>query len=60
LAEEIRKELDVKVELKPGEFHSFDVFVDGNLIFSKFKEDRFPEPEEVIELIRPYLELDQH
>ena len=59
MAEEVRKELDIVVELKPGEYHSFDVFVNGNLVFSKFKEDRFPEPEEIIELLRPYLELDQ-
>jgi selT/selW/selH-like putative selenoprotein len=55
LAEEIKKEFDVEVELKPGEFHSFDVFVDGSLIFSKSKEGRFPEPEEIIKLIRTYL-----
>jgi selT/selW/selH-like putative selenoprotein len=55
LAEEIKKEFDVEVELKPGEFHSFDVFVDGSLIFSKSKEGRFPEPEEIIKLIRIYL-----
>jgi predicted Rdx family selenoprotein len=46
----------VDVELEPGEFHSFDVLVDGNLIFSKFEEDRFPEPEEIVELIRAYLD----
>jgi selT/selW/selH-like putative selenoprotein len=56
LADEIEKELAVKVELEPGDFHSFDVLVDDNLIFSKFAEDRFPEPEEIIALIRVYLE----
>jgi selT/selW/selH-like putative selenoprotein len=56
LAAEIEKVLAVDVELEPGEFHSFDVLVDGNLIFSKFEEDRFPEPEEIVELIRAYLD----
>jgi len=56
LAEEIKKELDLHVDMKPGEFHSFDVLVDDKLIFSKFEEGRFPEPEEIIETIRSYLE----
>ena len=55
LAEEIKKELDIDVELKPGELHSFDVFVNDKLIFSKFEADRFPEPEEIIAIIRTYL-----
>jgi selT/selW/selH-like putative selenoprotein len=56
LAVEIEKVFAADVELEPGEFHSFDVLVDGNLIFSKFEEDRFPEPEEIVELIRAYLD----
>jgi selT/selW/selH-like putative selenoprotein len=55
LAEEIKKEFDVEVELKSGKLHSYDVFVDGRLIFSKLPEDRFPKPYEIIELIRTYL-----
>jgi selT/selW/selH-like putative selenoprotein len=55
LAEAIEKELHIAVELKPGELHSFDVLVDGKMIFSKFEEDRFPEPEEIIAGIRAYL-----
>jgi predicted Rdx family selenoprotein len=31
-----------------GEKSQFDVVADGNLIFSKQKEDRFPEHEEII------------
>jgi selT/selW/selH-like putative selenoprotein len=56
LAEEIKKELNIDVELKNGELHSFDVLVDGKLVFSKFEEDRFPEPEEIVDSIRAYLE----
>ena len=56
MAAEIEKELNIDVELKPGELHSFDVLVDDKMIFSKFEEGRFPEPEEIIEVIRSYLE----
>ncbi len=38
-------------ELKPGSVGQFDVDVDGDLIFSKGKTGRFPEPFEVIERI---------
>jgi len=33
----------------------FEVFLDGRLVFSKAKEYRFPEEEEIIELLRPQL-----
>jgi selT/selW/selH-like putative selenoprotein len=56
LAEEIENALDVDVKLENGELHSFDVLVDGEVIFSKSEEGRFPEAEEIIELIRPYLD----
>jgi selT/selW/selH-like putative selenoprotein len=56
LAEEIEKALDLEVELEPGELHSFDVLVDGKVIFSKSREGRFPEPEEIIQTIRNCLD----
>jgi selT/selW/selH-like putative selenoprotein len=56
LAEAIENELDVEVELKSGEHHSFDVLIDDVVIFSKFEEERFPEAEEIIRLIREYQE----
>jgi selT/selW/selH-like putative selenoprotein len=31
-----------------GETSQFDVLVDGSLIFSKQREGRFPEPEEIL------------
>jgi hypothetical protein len=52
LAEEIEKEFDFVVELESGELHSFDVFFDDKLIFSKDRAGRFPVPEEIIDLIR--------
>ncbi len=33
----------------PGKVGQFDVIVDGNVIFSKAKELRFPEHDEVLE-----------
>jgi selT/selW/selH-like putative selenoprotein len=56
LAEEIEKALNLAVELEPGKLHSFDVLVDGKVIFSKSEEGRFPEPEQIIESIRSYLD----
>jgi predicted Rdx family selenoprotein len=35
-------------EIAPGETSQFDVVADGKLIFSKQKEGRFPEHDEII------------
>ena len=37
--------------LKPSSGGRFEVSVDGNLVFSKLKLDRFPEDEELEQLI---------
>ncbi len=50
LAEKVlkKKKQDVKsLELVPGEGGVFEVTVDGKLVFSKLKEGRFPEWDEV-------------
>jgi len=31
---------------------AFEVLVDGKLVFSKLKENRFPEPYEIVPLIK--------
>ena len=36
----------------PGEKSQFDVFVDGQLIFSKQQAGRYPEPGEVLAAVR--------
>jgi len=59
LAEEIEKELAAEVELRPGDYHSFDVLVEEEVIFSKFEEDRFPQAGEIIELIQAFLDREQ-
>ena len=45
--------LDIEAEIVPGGRGQFDVSLDGNLLFSKQTEQRFPEDEEIIEAIRP-------
>lgn len=47
LADELHKVLGVEAKLVPGRNGIFDVIVDGELVFSKFKSGRFPEPGEV-------------
>ncbi|EZQ10594.1 hypothetical protein CM19_03975 [Candidatus Acidianus copahuensis] len=39
---------EADVTLVQGNRGIFDVYVDGNLIFSRFKEGRFPESEEIL------------
>lgn len=55
-AEWLKKDLeknvkDVKVVLNPGDKGIFDVFVDKKLIFSKHKEGRFPESDEIVKMV---------
>jgi predicted Rdx family selenoprotein len=40
-----------EAEVVSGEKSQFDVLADGNLIFSKQREGRFPEPEEIIQAL---------
>ena len=42
---------DVSVEIVPGDNGVFDVYLDGELIFSRHKERRFPLNEEVLSVI---------
>ena len=52
LAEKIKKLLNIDSEILAGAKGIFDVeYPAGNLIFSKFKEFKFPNEEEVIEKI---------
>ena len=38
--------------LKTGTVGQFDVTVDGQLLFSKHKENRFPEEREILDALR--------
>jgi len=42
----------VECELVRGDGGVFDVFMDGDLIFSKHRENRFPESTEIREALR--------
>jgi selenoprotein W-related protein len=52
LAAELEKELGAEVSLVKGKDGVFEVEADGRLVFSKRKLGRFPEPGEVIGLLR--------
>ena len=52
MADEIKGQFaEAKVEIIEGSGGVFDVTVEGKLIFSKKKTDRFPEENEVYDLI---------
>jgi selT/selW/selH-like putative selenoprotein len=52
LGDELKKELDAEIELIAGGGGIFDISVDGNMVFSKFKKGHFPQPEEIVGLIK--------
>jgi selenoprotein W-related protein len=43
------------VEIVPGTGGIFDVHVDGELVFTKKMLGRYPDPEDVLPLLRPLL-----
>ena len=51
MAAEISDKFGVTSDLIEGDKGIFDVVVDGNLIFSKFDVDRFPDDGEVMKLL---------
>ena len=52
LAQEIERELHVQPELVKGDDGVLDVLVDGELVFSKHRDGRFPAPGELARTIR--------
>jgi selT/selW/selH-like putative selenoprotein len=52
LADELRSAFGVESELVEGTHGIFDVYVDDRLVFSKHREQRFPDPGEVVTLVR--------
>jgi selT/selW/selH-like putative selenoprotein len=49
LADEIRSRLGVDATAIPGSKGQFDVLSDGDLLFSKRAEGRFPDEDEILE-----------
>ena len=52
MADRIQKKFKVKPEFIEGRNGIFDVKLDDELIFSKYEVGRFPEGDEVIDLIK--------
>jgi selenoprotein W-related protein len=52
LGEELKKNLGAEIELIAGSNGIFDISLDGKMIFSKFDKGRFPQPDEVIKLVK--------
>ena len=52
VGDELKKNLGAEIELVAGSNGIFDISLDGEMIFSKFKKGRFPEPDEIVELIK--------
>ncbi|MCC6555825.1 MAG: Rdx family protein [Polyangiaceae bacterium] len=48
LAAAIKKATGVEARIEAGSVGQFDVLVDGRLIFSKHKEYRFPDDDEIL------------
>ena len=52
LADLIKEEFSISPELIAGSNGVYDVNLDGKTIFSKDQKNRFPENDEIIELIK--------
>ena len=46
-------ELKIQAKLIKGGGGIFDVVADGELVFSKLDQGRFPEPAEIVDALRP-------
>ena len=52
MAAEIGQALGIEPELVKGATGIFDVAADGRLVFSKYREARFPDAGEILESLR--------
>ena len=52
LGEEVKENFGATVELIAGAGGVFDIAVDNKMVFSKGKTGRFPEPGEIVGLIK--------
>lgn len=52
LAAEINAETEHDARIEPGAGGQFDVLRDGDLVFSKQREGRFPENDEILAALR--------
>ena len=52
MGEDLQKRLGAEVNLVAGSNGIFDVSLDGRMIFSKFEQGRFPQPDEIVNLVK--------
>lgn len=52
LGDELKKKFEAEIELVAGSNGVFDVSLDGNMIYSKFEEGRFPQTDNIVERIK--------
>ncbi len=52
LADALKKEFGVRAKFVEGSGGVFDVTADGELVFSKHEQDRFPEHDEIIRALK--------
>ena len=48
----MKEALGIEAELVKGAAGAFEIVADGELVFSKLAENRFPEVSEVVEVLR--------
>ena len=48
----IKSALEIEPELIEGDKGMFDVVADGKMIFSKYKEGRFPSDEKIVDHLK--------
>jgi selenoprotein W-related protein len=52
LGDELKKFFGAEIELIAGANGVFDISQDGKTIYSKFEQGRFPQPDDIIKLIK--------
>ena len=52
LAEQIKNKFDLDIEFKKSDGGRFEIYLDGEILFSKMNEYRFPNVGEIEELLK--------
>jgi selT/selW/selH-like putative selenoprotein len=52
LGDILKKNFDLDIELVAGSNGIFDVSLDGKMIYSKSEQRRFPQPADIIKIIK--------
>jgi selenoprotein W-related protein len=52
LGDILKKNFDLDIELVAGSNGIFDVSLDGKIIYSKSEQGRFPQPADIIKIIK--------